>query len=208
MSMSTARLYYQVSTHPCVSALIYACLSCFCTDTHDRKLSGQFVVVTWVVVLVTWLIVYFFLFDWTVIDATDPDDVDEVANGNGPSTEGIQEDGEVQTCKPMIKAHVLRRIFHEQFQSLQATEEDSDNEGASRPLPAYQMTRTKLITRETGHSGLKQFVHQVLELLKLRNTWMVREHTVIFVVASAAYISNLGTRVWILLVCGGHELDC
>ena len=107
---------------------------------------------------------------------TDPDDVDEVANRNGPSTEGIQEDGEVQTCKPMVKAHVLRRIFHEQFQSLQATEEDSDNEGASRPLPAYQMTRTKLITRETGHSGLKQFVHQVLELLKLRNTWMVRTH--------------------------------
>jgi len=131
----------------------------------------QFVVVTWVVVLVTWMIVYCFLFDWTVIDTTDPDGGDEAANRN--LSEGLQEDGESQTCKPMIKAHVLRRIFHEQFQSMQTTEEGNGNGGASQPLPTYQMTKTKLITRETGQSGLKQFLGQVQELLKLRNTWMV-----------------------------------
>ena len=91
----------------------------------------------------------------------------------------------------MIKAHVLRRIFHEQFQSMQATEEDNDNGGASRPLPTYQMARTKLIARDTGHSGIKQFVDQVLELLKLRNTWMVRVKTIIIFVTSVSYTSIL-----------------
>ena len=166
----------------------------------------QFVVVTWVVVLVTWLIVYFFLFDWTVIDASDPDGGDEVASGI--LREGTQEDGESQTCKPMIKAHVLRRIFHEQFQSMQATEEDNDNGGASRPLPTYQMARTKLIARDTGHSGIKQFVDQVLDLLKLRNTWMVRVRIIIFLSPVSLTLQYSGTCVWILLVSGAHELDC
>jgi hypothetical protein len=100
-------------------------------------------------------------------------------------------------ASPMIEPHILRRWFPNQYDnSLQqqvATaidddddevddEEDDDEQHSSRTgshsLPRYQMYRTRYnqhgsATTTSICSGIVQLVHQIIAILKLRNTWRV-----------------------------------
>lgn len=59
--------------------------------------------VTWLVVVLTWIIAYCFLGDWTVIDTNDPeeddciDEVSDIAVG-------------MRSAKPMIRLHVKTMV--------------------------------------------------------------------------------------------------
>jgi len=166
----------------------------------------QFIVVTWVIVLVTFVIAYCYLEDWTVIDPNDLDDDEKLRytlqQRNQSSSimmenETVVEDDDATTsiipldalpALPMIRPHLLQRLFPTHYDSIHAIEDDehhldvtdedfSTSITTRRSLPKYQMYRTKY-TRETrsqqGNSCcLVQLINQVIAILKLRNTWRV-----------------------------------
>jgi hypothetical protein len=134
-------------------------------------------VVTWIAVLLTWIIAYCFLEDWTVIDTNDSEEedcIDEVSdNGIG-----------MRPTKPMVKLQLLRRWFPN-FDHLFVRDEDNDESQLSQGdvvttksrTPNYKMYRTQY-TRNAGErtslcSGMTDVVHQIIVLLRLRSTWRV-----------------------------------
>ncbi|KAL7543201.1 hypothetical protein ACHAXR_012483 [Thalassiosira sp. AJA248-18] len=154
-------------------------------------------VVTWIVVLLTWIIAYSFLEDWTVIDPNDPEDNDHIqqqrtSEMNETSMSETETDGHEDSfaddlinstpAKPMVKPHILRRWFPNLYQSHHAEDEihfqEGNVEGApSRRLPNYKMYRTQYTGSNEGNisfcAGLVQMFNQVIELLKMRSTWRV-----------------------------------
>lgn len=151
----------------------------------------QFVVLTWAIVLITWLIAYCFLEDWTVLDTNDTED-DERPQRQNSSGEPISEsesgtylggsDGSnMESAKPMIAPHLLRRWFPNHYQSMQhgefdiEHEEQNDDAAIGRRWPNYKMYRTQF-TRGSNTSPcatLMQILHQVGVLLRMRSTWRV-----------------------------------
>eukprot|EP00581_Thalassiosira_minuscula_P017092 CAMPEP_0183720202 /NCGR_PEP_ID=MMETSP0737-20130205/12887_1 /TAXON_ID=385413 /ORGANISM="Thalassiosira miniscula, Strain CCMP1093" /LENGTH=690 /DNA_ID=CAMNT_0025950039 /DNA_START=131 /DNA_END=2203 /DNA_ORIENTATION=- len=160
----------------------------------------QFVVITWLVVLITFFVAYCFLEDWTVIDLYDSEDdndmnANETINNTSNETEVEGHAGNVMPAKPMVKSHILRRWFPKYYQTLHDHLSDDDEivrEGGNgdgteatlhRKLPNYKMYRTQQTTASARNSsasalsspfsGLGQIIHQVFALLRIRNTWRV-----------------------------------
>lgn len=146
----------------------------------------QFVVVTWVVLLITLIIAYFYLNDLSVIDPDDLDsdevppnteDDDEVSNSNVP---GDALPASAVPAKPMIKMHTLRRWFPNQ--KMLHSEDDSAERS---PLPQSRLNVESATTRPPNYivyptthssnnlSNIRNFFSQVMSILRLRNTWIV-----------------------------------
>ena len=105
--------------------------------THIR----QFIVVTWVIVLVTFGIAYCFLEDWTVIDPNDLDDDEKrkqsttTRHQTSLENETDNDDHDATTtsiilpadalpASPMIRPHLLQRWFPTHYDSVQAIEDE------------------------------------------------------------------------------------
>ncbi|KAK1734297.1 MFS transporter [Skeletonema marinoi] len=102
----------------------------------------QFIVVTWVIVLVTFGIAYCFLEDWTVIDPNDLDDDEKrkqstttrhqtssVENetdddDHDATTTSIILPADALPASPMIRPHLLQRWFPTHYDSVQAIEDE------------------------------------------------------------------------------------
>mmetsp|Transcript_13560 Transcript_13560/g.22242 ORF Transcript_13560/g.22242 Transcript_13560/m.22242 type:complete len:699 (+) Transcript_13560:74-2170(+) len=160
----------------------------------------QFIVVTWVIVLVTFAIAYCFLEDWTVIDPNDLDDDEKRKQATLWENETDDDENhatitsiipmDALPASPMIRAHLLQRWFPNHYDSLHGIEEElevtnEDVPTSRRSLPKYQMYRTRYnhntqtSNQQHGNastsicSGLVKVVNQVIAILKLRNTWRV-----------------------------------
>jgi hypothetical protein len=150
----------------------------------------QFVVVTWGTVLLTWLIAYCFLDDWTVVDTNDS--VEDVVSHQQqnineiiPESDAVEEYHDVSVAnnginmtpaKPMTKPQLLRKWFPHYYQSMHVGEEGESGQTTEgqRQLPNYKMYKTQYGTNITGNSGgLVGLYHQLLDLLRLRSTWRV-----------------------------------
>jgi len=169
-------------------------------DNHFPGVAGvytplrQFVVVTWIAVLMTFIIAYWLLEDWSVIDLYDPED------DNGIQQQSIREpnetleteiegyqDGSIvdhvdaTPAKPMVKPHLLRRWFPNHYQSIHNEEDETqhqegnDERSEARRLPNYKMYRTQHIRSNEGNTslcaGVLQILNQVAALLRMRSTW-------------------------------------
>ena len=128
----------------------------------------QFVVLTWVVLLLTWVIAYCLLEDLTVIDACDPE---EDGGEGGDDDARREESGEVgrlyggandddgyaaMPSEPMVRSRLLRRWFPNQYRALDYFgNNDETNDPATiggatagaaaarrRRLPDYKMHKT------------------------------------------------------------------
>ncbi|KAL7549391.1 hypothetical protein ACHAWF_012660 [Thalassiosira exigua] len=101
-------------------------------------------------------------------------EVREVENDN-PNDGFVDGHINLMPAKPMVKPHLLRRWFPEQYQSIH-NDDDGRNEGADR-LPVYKMYRTQLTASSGGNTSLAaslwQFANQVISLLRMRATWRV-----------------------------------
>ena len=150
-------------------------------------------VVTWIVVLLTLVIAYCLLEDWTVIDLNDLDD-NCIQQQRIPETNETVE-GEVEeyyddrnadridviTAKPMVKPHLLRRWFPNQYQLMhhennEFQHQKGNDEGAeARRLPTYKMYRTQYTRSDGGNTtpcaGILEIINQVVALLRIRSTW-------------------------------------
>jgi hypothetical protein len=146
--------------------------------------------VTWLVVLLTWIIAYCFLEDLTVVDTCDPEEeeddcIDSVSNN------GI----DVSPTKPMVRLHILRRWFPK-YDRLMHHEEDEthhsrDETTAACRAPNYKMYRTQYTRRSAGGrtspcAGVMLIFNQVLVPLQLRSTWRV----LVFGFATSAIAMN------------------
>lgn len=159
----------------------------------------QFVVVTWGVVLLTFVIAYCFLEDWTVIDLNDPEDGNDIQEHNHPETnnnetteeelEGhyvgsITDRPDLKPVKPMVKPHLLKRWFPSHYQSVLHGDDENqhqygnNDEGEeSRRLPNYNIYRTQYTRSNEGNTspfaGVMQVINQIIALLRMRSTWRV-----------------------------------
>jgi len=158
---------------------------------EDVQMSGgavftpirQFIVVTWVIVLVTFTIAYCFLEDWTVIDPNDLDldesederrrsgSESESAHSSSSSMMMANEMGgnesiipmDALPASPMIRPHLLHKWFPNHYDSIsiqQAIEEESEEDAVTssdvpvtRSLPKYQMYRTRYNHQTSSQHG-------------------------------------------------------
>ena len=96
--------------------------------------------VTWLCVLLTWLVAYCFLDDLTVIDTNDPeeDEATQRQNSTDISTledsEGYVSNGDIHIipAKAMIKPHILRKWFPSYYQTMHIEEENNDTAAVGR----------------------------------------------------------------------------
>jgi hypothetical protein len=134
----------------------------------------QFIVLTWVVLLLTWVIAYCFLEDLTVIDANNPEDggiaIRHPDGGGGDDARQESEeigrlyggdnenDGDAATpAEPMVRSRLLKRWFPNQYHSLDYFGIDANDPAAigvatagaaaRRRLPDYKMHKTRYNTR-------------------------------------------------------------
>lgn len=173
-------------------------------DEHFVGVAGvytpmrQFVVVTWVAVLLAWFIAYCFLEDWTVIDTNDPEDENlqqpqqNTAEIPESEVEGYHDGGvannDIHTtpAKPMVRPYLLRKWFPHYYQSMHVGEEQgNETEDTSvRRLPNYKMYRTQYSYTATngpisngGNTSLGApvtgLIHQLGVILRMRSTWRV-----------------------------------
>ena len=145
-------------------------------------------ILTWIILFVTLLIVYFYLEDWTVIDV---DDLDEeycnIADHNNLKATTLPLD--TVPAKPMIGSGILQRwLFADNDDGGYADETTSlVKEEGSQEMPTYRMHRTRhhtipsdgeeaTATASTATSycgGVIHVIKQFTSLMYMRNTWMV-----------------------------------
>jgi len=149
-------------------------------------------VVTWAVVLLTFVVAYCFLEDWTVVDINDPEGAhtSPVKTDQTPGTEieetniaRVEDSIGMIPVIPMVKPHYLRRWFPNQYQSMHHEEDGAQYlEGnglgsATRSLPNYKMHRTQYTRNNAANTsmcaGLSRVFNQVIDLLRMRATWRV-----------------------------------
>ena len=151
-------------------------------------------VFTWIIVLLTFIIAYWLLEDWTVIDLYDPEDdngiqqqsIRELNETLETEIEGYQDGSIVDhvdatPAKPMVKPHLLRRWFPNHHQSNHHEEDETqhqegNDEGTeARRLPNYKMYRTQYTRSNEGNTslcaGVLQILNQLAALLRMRSTW-------------------------------------
>jgi len=152
----------------------------------------QFIIVTWIVVIVTFIIASCFLEDLTVIDPEDLDD--EFVQSRSHNSDGSNDDNLHNTttipadavpAKPMVKPCLLKRWFPNQYRAVHTVVDDeveqqrdgNGNASAGLSLPNYKMYKTIQSSRNPHrHSSRKgaiyHFFSQLMAILRLRNTWM------------------------------------
>lgn len=127
-------------------------------------------VITWIAVLLAWLIAYCFLEDWTVLDTNDPEEDESIDEVSG---------FDMRSAQPMIRLQRLRRWFPNVDQLIHCEEDEhpQGNAAIKSRAPNYKMYRTQYARnneRQTSLcSGLMDIVNQVFALLRLRSTWRV-----------------------------------
>lgn len=151
----------------------------------------QFVVLTWLVLLLTFVIAYFYLEDLSVIDPDDDadcyesplrdDNVDSAEEMNGvfnPTTVPI----DAVPATPLIELQILKRWFPNEKLFHSEDECESPNPGrnfnvqsaAATRLPNYKIYETRHAEGFSSTRGsMHDFFSQVLSILRLRNTWIV-----------------------------------
>ncbi|KAL3789604.1 hypothetical protein HJC23_003153 [Cyclotella cryptica] len=151
----------------------------------------QFIVLTWMVLILTALIAYFYLQDLSVLD---PDDLDRDGRPQSRSGSADDVDGVCDTvmpvnatpAKPLFELRTLKRWFPNE-QILCSSEDDSEQQQITGISALNVQSTTRLLCYKiykTKHSGYPQsspslrggvdsFFSQVLSILRLRNTWIV-----------------------------------
>ncbi|KAL3786459.1 hypothetical protein ACHAW5_003526 [Stephanodiscus triporus] len=140
----------------------------------------QFVVVTWMILLLTWIIAYCFLEDLTVIDTYDPEDDCIIQHQSmGDTQESLA------PAEPMVRPRLLRCWFPNQYQSPRLEENETNNNQAAIGgaetvrnfhFPHYKMYKTQYANTRGGtslRSGVITFFNQVIVILRMRATWRV-----------------------------------
>lgn len=152
----------------------------------------QFVVITWVVLIVTFLIAFCFLRDLSVID---PDDLDQDGLLQRESDGTHEGDGvfnviplDAVPVKPMVELYTLKRWFPNQHIFCSGDDETEDESrqnnatarslaSTAKRLPNYKIYKTKHSNDTPSSASLEDmiidFYHQVMSILGLRNTWIV-----------------------------------
>lgn len=150
----------------------------------------QFVVLTWLVVLLTFVIAFVFLQDLTVMDPDDPDDDMQADVATDVETEScignksqeaptfdnldehsIQLNGQcslIETTRPMFNPEILKRwcprIYH------QTTQQKSN--GCN--YKTFQTIHAKAsITSTSSIQSILNMMQQLISVLRLRNSWRV-----------------------------------
>ena len=145
----------------------------------------QFVVLTWVVLILTFLIAYFFLRDLSVVDPDDLD-CDQMTQGSAVNAEQDEDQNipiDTIPAKPIVETHTLRkwfpnqRIFTPEYDAerspLPGNSLNIQSVAVSR-LPSYKVYATKTLQMSSSpRSSAENFLSQVVAILRLRNTWIV-----------------------------------
>lgn len=145
--------------------------------------------VTWLCVLLTWLVAYCFLDDLTVIDTNDPEEDEATQRQNSTdistleNSEGYISNGDIHIipAKSMIKPHILRKWFPSYYQTMHIEEENNDTAAIGRKFPNYQMFKTQYGRSNSGTGSHESennrttsgLYHQLCVLLRMRATWRV-----------------------------------
>ena len=171
----------------------------------------QFVVLTWMILVLTWIVAYCYLDDVTVIDIHDPEDdgmairhrgTEDTARGRSEGVGYIYGesniiDPDLAHAEPMIRPRLLRYWFP-RHQSLHIdecmTNDRVDFCGAvttTRGFPNYKIYKTQYtgVNNEGSTSvrdGMITFLNQVIDILRMRVTWRV----IVFGFATSAIAMN------------------
>ena len=138
----------------------------------------QFIILTWLVLFITFIIAYFLLEDWTVLDL---EDLDEEYCNDG--TKRIPAD--ILPAEPMIRYDILQQYFT--YEAPSTDDETSmlniSTEGTkeSYKLPDYKVFRTQYAMSNENEEGtethpFKGVVHavkQFITIIQLSDTWRV-----------------------------------
>jgi hypothetical protein len=141
------------------------------------------VVLTWVVLLLTFVIAYYCLEDLSVVDPDDPDcyetsqrDDDDAEETNGVFNPTVPIDAVPST--PLIELRILKRCFPNE--NLFHTEDDCGSpipgnsfnfQSAATGIPHYKVYKTRYAEGRRG--SIHDFYLQGMSILRLRNTWIV-----------------------------------
>ena len=137
----------------------------------------QFIILTWLVLFITFIIAYFLLEDWTVLDLEDLDE--EYCNGDTMKRIPL----DISSAKPMIRHDTLQQYFN--YEVLSTDDETSmlniSAEGSkdTNKLPEYKVFRTQYaMSNEEGTEthpfmGVVHAVKQFITIIQLRATWRV-----------------------------------
>jgi len=139
----------------------------------------QFIVLTWLVLFITFIIAYFLLEDWTVLDLEDLDE--EYCNDDDMKRIPV----DILPAKPMVRHDILQQYFtHEapgtddETSMLNISAEGTKD---TYKLPDYKVFRTQYAMSNENEEGtqihpFKGVVHvvkQFLTIIQLRATWRV-----------------------------------
>jgi len=136
----------------------------------------QFIILTWFVLFITFIIAYFFLEDWTVLDLEDLDE--EYCNDD---MKRIPVD--ILPAKPMVRHDILQQYFtcevlstDDETSMLNISAEEIRN---TNKLPEYRIFKTQYaMSNEEGSEthpfkGVVHAVKQFITIIQLRATWRV-----------------------------------
>ncbi len=173
----------------------------------------QFVVLTWMILVLTWIVAYCYLEDVTVIDINDPEDdgmmtrhrvVAETVRGGSDEAGYIYGDAsnngrDLTHAVSMIRPRLLRYWFPRQYQSLHTDDHMTDDSVAfggvasatTRRFPDYKMYKTQYKGgNNEGTTSIRvstmEFLNQVIAILRMRATWRV----IVFGFATSAIAMN------------------
>lgn len=145
----------------------------------------QFIVLTWVVLLLTFLIAYFYLQDLSVVDPDDlvSDQMPQFSAVNAEQDEDQIVPVDAVPAKPIIQVYTLKKWFpNQQLFTPELEAERSPLPGnrlniqsaAVSRLPRYKVYATKqLHMNPSSRNSSENFFSQVVAILRLRNTWIV-----------------------------------
>jgi len=136
-----------------------------------------FIILTWLVLFITFIIAYFFLEDWTVLDL---EDLDEEYCNDGMKRIPL----DILPAKPMIRLETLQQYF---TYTVVSTDDETSMlnisaEGTkdTNKLPEYRIFKTQYaMSNEEGVSethpfmGVVHAVKQFITIIQLRATWRV-----------------------------------
>lgn len=143
----------------------------------------QFVVLTWLVLLLTFVIAYWCLEDLSVVD---PDDADCNETSQRENADTDEVDGvfnptvpiDAVPATPLIELRTLKRwfpnanLFHTEDECASPIPGHIFNvQSAATGLPNYKVYKTKHAEGQIG--SVHGFCSQVMSILRLRNTWIV-----------------------------------
>lgn len=133
----------------------------------------QFIVVTWVIVLVTFTIAYCFLEDWTVIDPNDLDDDDEERrkqtsshpSSSSSSSPIMMENDEMSgnesiipmdalPASPMIRPHLLQKLFPNHYESIQQQAQAMDVDEEEEEEPGAVAVAVSVVTNSDVNNNI------------------------------------------------------